>query len=194
MVLFTVLAETAEARTYRRFTYKVFYSFIDRNMAIVAPNDNGTLGMHYTYDMTFVEMTSANFTIRLNETVIAVKSPADKIMLLTFYTNSSELNINVIKTGDNSTIYLSIHYFAEGGIVPIPPTTPPEVTEPEPIPAPQIWSFTNIMQTGGLTLLGIGLGVGWLALMIKYRLEHYETEKYARLGRPYYTPKGDDDR
>lgn len=132
-------------------------------MAVVAVNTNQTLAMHCTFDFTFIEMSTQVFLIRLNETIIAMKSQSDKVLMLSFYTNNTEINLNVIKQGVNDTIYLSIHYYVKQGITPPPPP------EPEPEEEPFIPPFTGMSfeQVLFMSIMGLPLFCGAIPWSIK---------------------------
>jgi len=158
-------------------------------MAVVAPNTNQTLAMHYSYDFTFIEMSTNVFLIKLNETTIAMKSQSDKVLMLSFYTNSTEINLNVVKYNENDTIYLSIHYYVREGITPPPP---PDDEDEEQIPEAVIFYGMTYDDVMGMTLLLMPCLVFMIFLSIKTVVrikEHHTTFKTVATATDMYRSK-----
>lgn len=96
---------------------KVYYSHLDKNIALISPNDNNTLCLYANYDVYLYSSTQKNYTIYLNNTFVCNKSGNVLVILSSFYVNSTVFTLYV-KDIRNIT-YIEIHYIAVGGYIPI---------------------------------------------------------------------------
>ena len=189
LILVSVLSSTCQATTYRRYTNKIFYSVLDSDMVLIAPNDNSTLICGFAYDFTFFEPHPVNFTIRYNETAIALKGINDKCILSSFFVNDTTFTINIIKTNSNKTQYITIHYNAEKNpyVKPwIGPNPPPEEVSNNSLPT---FSTADLIFISSIVMGLFLLGAPWIGYSIKYIKE--KTAKVEDIGPdiPYYRSK-----
>lgn len=146
-----LLSASSQSAVYRRIGNKIYSSNFDKDMFLIAPDDNQTIAHSCSYDMYFVCPNEKNYTIYYNDTAIEYKDSSIKALHIIFFANDSIFNINV-RTSNESRFYIIIYYSAKGGFIPIPPVTPPFPDEFPQIPE-FIWGLTNteVFQLGLMT-------------------------------------------
>lgn len=185
LILCILPATITCAITYKRQSFKIFYSIVDPDLVVIGPDDNFSLALHGTYQIIIFESNPINLTLRYNETAIAVKTVADKCIITKFYVNDTQFNINVIRTGHNSNRYLTIEYTAKGGL---PPPPPPEPITPGP-EVPGIFSGmtdSDIMAMAGATIGLLVCIIPLLGFTVKRVKEHHAAPSEIGTAAVYY--------
>jgi hypothetical protein len=186
------LMPCSEATThYKRFSNKIFYSSLDKDMVVVGPSDNNTLSQYSNYEMSFFRTRGHyNFTVRYNQTPIAYKDGDLPAILFKFYVNDTQFTINVIRsnlTGNTTPIeYITIHYIAQGGFIPLPDVTPHLPDENPFAGAFAGLSDTDLMQLVAVTIMLIFCLLPLIGFSIKRIKEHRTISFKKGTGNDYY--------
>jgi len=165
--------------SFKRVGNKIYQSAYVKNMFLIAPDDNTTIGRYCTYDIYFICTNSKNYSVRYNETAIGYKLANQTALIIRFFANDSAFNINVVETGNNNSIeYIKVFYYAQGGIIIIPPPTPPFDGENQTFEKKFLGiSYTDLGTVVFYTILGCILGLFLMGITIKITKEHIVVEK-----------------
>lgn len=193
MILLTALVFSpfTGAVVYKRASNKIYTSILDKDLVVIAPNDNDTLGYHSTYQFYLVETNIKNFTVWYNYTrPIAFKDNHERAIISSFYVNDTAFTISVTEGNNNATHLIIIHYIAKGGFVPWPEPTP--IPEPEPDDHNQTagifagYTKSEITALAGAVIFLICFVTVLIGFTVKRVKEHHTDEESLGTGATYY--------